>query len=168
MSDDLSGLRRTCRATQPDVWMRARRHSGNFDPWRVVERKRSGLLRYSRARGTVALAVMYAVWDRRVYVRLPEYNDACNFVDRADVALDVDASSAGRAVTARVVGMGLLLPDETLPSDLTDKLEHWPIDLATRTVVLVPEAVLQVQTDDARFPPLPQAGVRLPGTYATS
>jgi len=147
--------------------MRARTRPYPVDPWRVIQRRHSGLLRYARARGAAAQPVLYAVWDRRVYVRLPVYNDACNFVDRADVALDVDASSAGRVLIARAAGMGLLVPEATMPADLADTLETWPDDLPTRLMVLVPESVQQIPVaDDVRYPPLPHAGARLPGTFA--
>lgn len=167
MTDRLHRPRRSCGSTQPAAWMRARTRPDPVDPWRVIQRRHSGLLRYARARGAAAQPVLYAVWDRRVYVRLPVYNDACNFVDRADVALDVDASSAGRVLIARVAGMGLLVPEATMPVDLADTLETWPDDLPTRLMVLVPESVQQIPVaDDVRYPPLPHAGTRLPGTFA--
>ena len=145
----------------------ARTRPDPVDPWRVIQRRHSGLLRYARARGAAAQPVLYAAWDRRIYVRLPVYNDACNFVDRADVALDVDASSVGRVLIARVAGMGLLVPEATMPADLADTLETWPDGLPTRVMVLVPESVRQIPVaDDVRYPPLPHAGARLPGTFA--
>lgn len=159
--------RRGCGSMQPSDLMRVRRRPDLVDPWRVVERRRSGLLRYARARGTLALPVRYAVWNHRVYMRLPAYNDACNFVDRADVALDVDASSAGRALIARVAGLGLVVPDSALPAELGESLEKWPADMPTRLVVLVSESLRQIpQADDARYPPLPDTDARLPGTFA--
>jgi len=99
--------------------------------------------------------------------RLPVYNDACNFLDRADVALDVDAGSAGRPLIARVAGTGLMITDSTVPAGLTHTLEEWPAGMPTRVMVLVPESVRQIPVaDDLRYPPLPQAGSRLPGTLA--
>jgi len=152
---------------QPPGSLRVRHRPDLVDPWRVVERRRSGLLRYARARGTLALPVRYAVWNHRVYIRLPAYNEACNFVDRADLALDVDASSAGRTWIARVAGLGLVVPDSALPAELGDSLEKWPADLPTRLVVLVSESLRQIPlADDARYPPLPDAGACLPGTFA--
>ncbi|HEY5784282.1 MAG TPA: hypothetical protein VIT65_05865 [Microlunatus sp.] len=147
--------------------MRARTRPNPIDPWRVVQRRHLGLLRYARARGAVAQPVLYTVWDRRIYVRLPVYNDACNFVDRADLALDVDASSSGRILIARVTGMGLLVPETTMPTALAETLETWPEGLPTRVLVLVPESVQHIPVaDDVRYPPLPSAGSLLPGTYA--
>jgi len=168
MTDYQRRPRRSCHATLPAAWMRVRSRPGLVDPWRLVEQRRSGLLRYARARGTVALPVLYAAWDRRVYVRLPEYNDACNFVDRAEVALDVDTGSGGRVLIARVAGMGLVVPETGLPTELGDLLERWPDDMPTRIVVLVPESVRHIPVaDDIRYPPLPQRAC-LPGTFAVS
>lgn len=165
MTDDQRPARRSCRAALPAARMRVRSRPGLVDPWLVVERRRSGLLRYARARGTVALPVTYAVRDRRVYVRLPVYNDACNFVDRADVALDVSIGSVGRVSIARLAGMGLVLPEGALPTGLAGQLETWPPDMPTRIVVLVTESVHQIpMADEARFPPLPRMGARLAGT----
>jgi hypothetical protein len=145
--------------------MRVRARLDPVDPWRVVERRQTGLLRYARARGMMALPVRYAVWDRRVYIRLPEYNDACNFVDRADIALDIDASSIGRVLIARVTGLGLVVP--AAPAAVADLLETWSEDMSTRVLVLVPESVRQIPVaDDVRYPPLPRAGARMPGTFA--
>jgi len=167
MTDRQHRSRRSCGSTQPAAWMRVRTRTDLVDPWRVIQRRHSGLLRYARARGAVAQPVLYAVWDRRVYVRLPVYNDACNFVDRADIALDVDASSAGRVLIARVAGMGLVVPDSTVPAEVADTLEVWPECMPTRVMVLVPESVRQIPVaDDARYPPLPPTKVRLPGTFA--
>lgn len=159
--------RRSCRSTEPAAWIRARTRPDVVDAWQVIQRRRSGLLRYARGRGTVALPVLYAARDRRIYVRLPAYNDACNFVDRADVALDVDASTVGRVLIARATGLGLVVPDAGLPADIDDQLETWPNDLPTRMLVLVAESVHRIPAaDDVRYPPLPQIGARLPGTYA--
>jgi len=158
---------RGCSSTQPAAWIRGRRRPELVDPWKLIQRRHSGLLRYARARGAVALPVLYAARDRRLYVRLPVYNDACNFLDRADVALDVDASSAGRVLVARVAGAGLMIPDATVPTGLTHTLEEWPDDLPTRVLVLVPESVRQLPlADDVRYPPLPLTENRLPGTFA--
>jgi len=158
---------RRCGSTQPAAWMRVRGRRDLIDPWGLIQRRHAGLLRYARARGAVALPVLYAARDRRLYVRLPVYNDACNFLDRADVALDVDASSAGRELIARVAGTGLMIPDSTVPTDVTHALEEWPDDLPTRVLVLVPESVRHIPVaDDVRYPPLPQAQKRLPGTFA--
>src|SRR4051794_36061417 len=123
--------RQWCSA-QPTDLTRVRHRPDQVNLWRLVERRRSGLLRYARARGTAALPVRYAIWKRRIYIRLPEYNDASNFLDRADVALDVDGRSAGRALIARVAGLGLLVPDSTLPAELGDALDRWPADTSTR------------------------------------
>ena len=123
-------------------------------------------MRYARARGVVALPVLYATWEHRVYVRLPEYNDACNFVDRADLALDVGATAVGRVLIVRVAGIGLLVPETALPPHLGDELETWSADLPTRVMVLVPESVHRIPaSDDLRHPPLPHVGARLPGTF---
>ena len=166
MNDHQHRLRR-CGSTQPAAWMRARGRQDPVDPWRLIQRRHSGLLRYARARGAVALPVLYAARDRRLYVRLPVYNDACNFLDRADVALDVDASSAGRILITRVSGTGLMISDSLVPTGLSHTLEEWPDDLPTRVLVLVPESVRQIPlADDVRYPPLPQAESRLPGTFA--
>ena len=146
---------------------RVRAHADPVEPWQVVERRRSGLLRYARARGTMALPVQYATWEHRVYLRLPEYNDACHFVDRADIALDVDASTVGRVLIARVRGLGLLIPESALPDGLGAALDGWPEEVPTRALVLVPESVRRIpMADDVRYPPLPYAGARLPGTFA--
>lgn len=154
-------------SSQPAAGMRMRRSPDLIDPWRLIQRRHSGLLRYARARGAVSLPVIYTARDHRLYVRLPVYNDACNFLDRADVALDVDASSAGRVLIARVAGTGLMVPDSIVPTELTQALEEWPEDLPTRVLVLVPEFVSHIPVaDDARYPPLPQTEIRLPGTFA--
>lgn len=167
MTDNQHRPRRSCGSTQPAAWMRARCRRDLIDPWLVIERRRSGLLRYERARGTVALPIVYAARERRVYVRLAEYNDACHFVDRADVALDVNVRTGGHELIARVAGMGLIVPDASLPADLGRRLEVWPDGMPTRVMVIVPESVRQVPVaDDVRYPPLPDADARRPGTFA--
>ena len=148
MNDHQHRLRR-CGSTQPAAWMRARGRQDPVDPWRLIQRRHSGLLRYARARGAVALPVLYAARDRRLYVRLPVYNDACNFLDRADVALDVDASSAGRISITRVSGTGLMIPD-ALPTGLSHTLRNAPrpADPGARAR---PESVRQLPlADDVR------------------
>ncbi|HYI55453.1 MAG TPA: hypothetical protein VEX57_15915 [Microlunatus sp.] len=167
MHHDQRRPRRACGSTPPAAWMRVRERPDQVDSWSLIQRRRSGLLRYARARGAVAQPVVYAARDRRVYVRLPVYNDACNFLDRADVALDVDAGSVARPLITRVAGTGLMIPDSTVPAGLTHTLEEWPAGMPTRVMVLVPESVRQIPVaDDLRYPPLPQAGSRLPGTFA--
>jgi hypothetical protein len=168
MDDSHPRSRHSCGATPPAAWMRARARPDPVDPWRVIRRRHAGLLRYARARGPAAQPVVYAAGDHRVYVRLPVYNDACNFVDRADVALDVDASTAGRVLIARAAGMGLVIPDCTVPTELADTLEVWPAGMPTRVLMLVAESVQRIPVaDDVRYPPLPPARSRLPGTFTT-
>lgn len=97
---------------------------------------------------------------------MPGYNDACSFVDRADLALDVDARAIGRQLIVRVSGWGLLVPDASLPDPILGLLDEWPPEVSTRALVLLPESVDWVpMIDDVRYPPLPEPGARLPGTY---
>ena len=146
--------------------MRVRTRSDLLDPWLVVERQSAGLLRYARARGTVALPVHYATSQHRIYLRLPIFNDACNFIDRADLALDVRGSTVGRMSVTRIAGVGLLVPDTGVPTDLTDTLEAAWGGVATRAIALVPESVRQFHfVDDLRYPPLEDQRARLPGTF---
>lgn len=102
---------RRCGSKQSYTRMRVRTRSDLLDPWLVVERQSAGLLRYARARGTVALPVHYATSQHRIYLRLPIFNDACNFIDRADLAMDVRGSTVGRMSVTRIAGVGLLVPD---------------------------------------------------------
>ena len=146
--------------------MRVRTRSDLLDPWLVVERQSAGLLRYARARGTVALPVHYATSQHRIYLRLPIFNDACNFIDRADLAMDVRGSTVGRMSVTRIAGVGLLVPDTGVPTDLTDTLEAAWGGVATRAIALVPESVRQFHfVDDLRYPPLEDQRARLPGTF---
>jgi hypothetical protein len=157
---------RTCQSIQPVAWMpRPRVHPDPADPWRVVERRQQGLLRYARARGTMALPVRYGVGNHRVYIRLPAYNDACHFVDRAEVALDVEVATVGRLVIVRVAGVGLLIPETMVPEDISRLLDDWPPHVHTSTMVLVPESVHWLgKPDELQFrAPSPNAG--LPGTF---
>ena len=88
-------------------------------------------------------------------------------MDRADVALDVNVRTGGHELIARVAGMGLIVPDASLPADLGRRLEVWPDGMPTRVMVIVPESVRQVPVaDDVRYPPLPDADARRPGTFA--
>lgn len=158
--------RRQCGATQTTAWVpRPRAHPDVSDPWRLVERRQTGVLRYARARGTMALPVRYVTRDRRLYFRLPAYNDACHFIDRADVAMEVAAATSGREAVVRVAGVGLLIAPALLPAGLSATIDQWPPDIPTSTIVLVPESVQTVSTsDDRHHPPLP-CGPRLPGTF---
>ena len=113
----------------------------------------------------MALPVRYGVVDHRVYFRLPEYNDACHFIDRADVALDVEAATPGRLLIVRVSGVALMISAALLPGDSAEMLDAWPPEVCTSTVVLVPESVHRIpSTDDLRYPPVP-ADAGLPGTF---
>lgn len=146
---------------------RAHTSPRQLSPWSLIERRSIGLLRYARARGTMALPVVYAIWDRRLVIRLPEYNDACHFIDRADVALDVDGSTDGGLGHARVSGLALLVPGESVPVEIHRALDQWPTDTSTRFAVIVPESVHWLAAiDDSRFPPLPMPPSRLPETFA--
>ena len=135
-------------------------------PWGVVEGGRLGRLRYARAQGTMALPVRYVPCDHRLVLRLPEYNDAVHFLDRADVAIDVDTHADGRPYTVRVTGVGLVLPRGSVRPEVDAELEHWPDGVGARDVMIVVESVHWLPTpDDARYPPLPSCDHRLPSTY---
>lgn len=114
----------------------------------------------------MSLAVRYATWGHRLLLRLPAYNDAPHFLDRADVALDVDASAVGKVQIVRVAGMALAVPSDAVPAEHDKELEHWPAELPTSALVIVPESVSWLPAvDDARFPPLPDLDERLPATF---
>jgi hypothetical protein len=133
----------------------------------VVSAHDHGLLRYARARGIVSLAVHYTIWGHRLILRLPAFNDAIHFLDRADVALDVDASSAGRTQIVRVAGTALSVVGGSVPDELDTAAPPWPEGLPSSAVIIVPESVRWLPVvDDVRFPPLPDPWDRLPATYA--
>ena len=67
----------------------------------------------------MALPVRYGVSEHRIYVRLPAYNDACHFVDRADVALDVEGAMVGHPDIVRVAGVGLLISEALTPAGVS-------------------------------------------------
>lgn len=150
----------------PVTWMpHHRTHPDPSDPWRLVEHRELGLLRYARARGTMALPVRYGVSDHRIYVRLPAFNDASHFVDRADVALDVEAAPIGHSGIVRVTGVGLLISEASTPAGLSGVLDAWPPEVPTTTMVLVPESVHRfAKADDLHDPPIPTE-TGLPGTF---
>lgn len=145
-------------------------HSGGRDsqPWDVISRHQQGLLRYARARGVVSLAVRYTTWGHRLALRLPAHHDAIRFVDRADVALDVDASTVGRVQIARITGVGLAVPTTSLPAEVDAALGSWPDDPLATVAVIAPESIAWLpMVDDLRFPPLPDPLSRLPATFAS-
>lgn len=168
MISDTRRAHRLHAATRPSYWVRRpSAHLTVSDPWEVVERHSTGLLRYTRARGTMGLPVIYLAEERRLYFRIPEFNDACHFLDRADLALDVDACQGGRCHTVRVTGLGLMIADSEAPNDIVSLLHGWPGGVATRLVVLIAEHIRHTSmSDDARHPPLPPTDRRLPGTFA--
>lgn len=134
-------------------------------PWSLVSRRHDALLRYSRARGVVSLAIRYATWGHRVVLRLPAYNDASHFLDGADVALDIDVSTVGRERIVRVSGVGVVSDPVSGPADAA--LGPEPAEFAATTVVIVPESVSWLpQVDDLRYPPLPSVTSRMPATFA--
>ena len=132
----------------------------------MVDRRHDGLLRYARARGVVSLAVRYATWGQRLVLRLPAYNDASHFLDGADVALDIDVSTAGSGRIVRVAGVAVAVPASVCgPADAA--LGPESAELPATTVVIVPESVSWLPlVDDARYPPLPSDPGRMPATFA--
>ena len=114
----------------------------------------------------VSLAVRYASWGHRILIRLPAYSDARQFLDGADVALDVDASTADWARVVRVAGVAIVVSDPS--SELADAaVDSDPTEPLTTTVVIVPESVSWLpQVDDLRYPPLPSDAGRMPATFA--
>lgn len=116
----------------------------------------------------MALPVRYGVSEHRIYVRLPAYNDACHFVDRADVALDVEGAMVGHPDIVRVAGVGLLISEALTPAGVSGALDAWPPEVPTSTLVLVPESVHRfAKADDLHDPPVPtEAG--LPGTFVAA
>jgi hypothetical protein len=115
----------------------------------------------------MGLPVIYLAEDRRLYFRVPEFNDAGHFLDRADLALDVDHCLVGRCHTVRVTGLGLMIADSDAPNGIVSLLNGWPDGVATRLVVLIAEHIRRTSmSDDARHPPLPPPDRRLPGTFA--
>ena len=145
-----------------------RRHrpvTSGLPAWSLVSRRHDALLRYARARGVVSLAVHYATWGHRILLRLPAYNDASHFLDGADIALDIDASTVGAERIVRVSGVAVVSAAECEPADAT--LGPDPAGLPSATVVIVPESVEWLpQVDDVRYPPLPSDVDRMPATFA--
>lgn len=114
----------------------------------------------------VSLAVRYTIWGHRVLIRLPAHSDAHQFLDGADVALDIDASTADWTRVVRVAGVAVVASDPV--SELADSAEGAdPAEPQTTTVVVVSESVNWLpQVDDLRYPPLPGGASRMPATFA--
>ena len=114
----------------------------------------------------VSLAVRYATWGQRIVLRVPTYNDASHFLDGADVALDIDVSTAGWERIIRVAGVAVTVSDSAGgPADAA--LGPEPAELPAEIVVIVPESVSWLpQVDDIRYPPLPGGTGRMPATFA--
>lgn len=113
------------------------------------------------------MAVRYAIWGHRILIRLPAYSDASQFLDGADVALDVDASTADWGRVVRVAGVAIVVSDPS--GELADPaVDSDPAEAPTTTVVIVPESVNWLpQVDDIRYPPLPSDAARMPATFAS-
>lgn len=127
------------------------------------------MLRYARARGVVSLAVRHATWGQRIVLRLPTYNDASHFLDGADVALDIDVSTAGWERIIRVSGVAVVVSDSTCADSEAAEaaLEPEPAEPPAKIVVIVPESVSWLPVvDDVRYPPLPGVTARMPATFA--
>ena len=126
------------RLSAPECWSRLRRHS-------------EGRLGYLSGRGPRQVVVPYAVWDRTVVLRLPEYHEAARYLtDRPVTFAVVERIDRRTAERVEVVARARLFEAEGgVLSALPD--EHWPVDLPNRLVWLEVDEV-QGETEPVAVP----------------
>lgn len=97
------------------------------------------------------MVVPYAVWDRAVVLRLPEYHEAARYLtDRPVTFAVVERIDRRTAERVEVVARARLSEAEGgVLSALPD--EHWPVDLPSRLVWLEVDEV-QGETEPVAVP----------------
>jgi nitroimidazol reductase NimA-like FMN-containing flavoprotein (pyridoxamine 5'-phosphate oxidase superfamily) len=105
-------------------------------------RRREGLLAYSTGRGPRSVVVSYAVHDDEITIRVPEFNEICQYAPGCEVCLVIDEirDSDGQWLEVTASGVASVVDhcehtsrerddlDEVWPSGVTASTLHVPID----------------------------------------
>ena len=103
-----------------------------------ISDRSQGQLRHHTGRGPRAVVVNYAVTDDQVVVRLPEYNEICQYALGRLVTLNVSGtcSNTWMRTEVSVTGVGHFARTEAQLPDAVDLAEHWPAGMATYIMCL--------------------------------
>jgi len=98
-----------------------------------ISERSEGRLGHQTGRGHRAVVVNYAVTDDQLVLRLPEYNEICQYALGRLVTLSVSGTCSNTRLRTEVAVTGVgHFPDGApdLP-DTVDLAEHWPDGMAT-------------------------------------
>ena len=103
-----------------------------------ISERTEGRLGHQTGRGHRAVVVNYAVTDDRVVLRLPEYNEICQYALGRLVTLNVSGTCSNTWLRTEVAitGVGYFPRRDTDLPATVDLGEHWPAGLATHIMCL--------------------------------
>ena len=103
-----------------------------------ISERSEGRLGHQTGRGLRAVVVNYAVTDDQVVLRLPEYNEICQYALGRLVTLNVSGTCSNTRLRTEVAVTGVGHFPESDPDlpDTVDLAEHWPAGMATHIMCL--------------------------------
>jgi len=103
-----------------------------------LSERSEGRLGHQTGRGRRTVVVNYAVTDDQVVVRLPEYNEICQYALGRLVTLNVSGTCSNTRLRTEVAvtGVGHFREGDVDLPDTVDLAEHWPAGMATHLMCL--------------------------------
>ena len=103
-----------------------------------LSERSEGRLGHQTGRGRRIVVVNYAVTDDQVVVRLPEYNEICQYALGRLVTLNVSGTCSNTRLRTEVAvtGVGHFREGDIDLPDTVDLAEHWPAGMATHLMCL--------------------------------
>lgn len=129
----------------PPLPSATRRGGAATAPWRVVRQARLGRLHLGTGRGPRGLVVGLRSTDDRVFLHVPEFNDAAGYLDGTDVDLEVTGPGpTGALWEVHVLGPAAVVRDADVPPAVLADAESWPSGVRSRFVAISPRSVRSV------------------------
>ena len=82
------------------------------------------------------MVVNYAVTDDQVDVRLPEYNEICQYAPGRQIMLNVSCVCATTRIEVVVTGVGFVSDHQVDLLKCVDLVEEWPAGISTHLICL--------------------------------